>query len=273
MNNLIVPSSLQNINNMILGYPRGLPVAIFGPPREGKSVLCFQESIYLAKRLEGNVLYIDTEGAGPFFFKMWERVLRERFAAKTVQVLYKDLRRIEDILAFLGHKTTFKVTKSGKVETIYQGTIESEFDKIIKGYNIRVVVIDSMSNPLKLSFPGGRMNLPSRADATDIWLGSLHFACKDNNLVALVTHHRSIDPTNPYAEPQIVGGETLAYNFKLMLYLSQRKFKPHSSVRDVHLVRFPNKKEWSVKTQILLTDQGYVDITEEQLVQMAKGKG
>jgi len=265
-----LPSSLSGINKLtIFGYCRKTPYAIFGPPKEGKSIFALQESLYLAKQMEKNILWIDTEGA-PVFINIWLDVLKKRFDTD-VEVVYKDLRRIEDILAFHGYNVELKVEKTGKIETLFRGFTTPEIEKVIKEKDIGVLVYDSMSNPLKMSYPGGRMNFPARADAIDMWLSAVHSYSLDNDLVSLVVHHHSVDPTNPYAEPRVIGGQTIMYNFKVVLYLTQRKFKPHSSVRDVFLARYYNKKEWAESVPIILTDKGYYDITPDELARMAKG--
>lgn len=272
---MFVASSLNGVNKLLtFGYCKKVPVALFGPPKEGKSIFCLQEALYLATQLNRNVLYIDTEGAGPVFLKIWEEILRKRFSTPdTIKVFYEDLRRIEDILGYHGFKVELKLSKTGKIETVFKGSSENLMEKKVAENNIGVIVYDSMSNPIKISFPGGRMNYPARADAIDMWLNAIHFSSMDHDLVPLVVHHRSIDPTNPYAEPYVTGGETVLYNFKVILYLAQRKFKPHSSVRDIFLVRWYNKKEWEESVPVILTDRGYFDISEEELARMARGRG
>jgi hypothetical protein len=267
-----VSSSLNGINSLISGYFKKCPLAFFGPPKSGKSILCFQDGLYVAKQVGSNLLYIDTEGAGPVFLKLWEEVFRKRFSLSSTKVFYLDLRRVEDILDAHGYKTEMKISKGGKIDVIYKGDSENKIAKLIEKENIGVVVYDSMSNPLKIAFPGGRMNRPARADAIDMWLNAIHFNSLDYNLVTFVVHHRSIDPTNPFAEPFVVGGDTILYNFKVILYLSQRKYRPQLTVRDVHLYRFFNEKEWSKAASINLTEEGYFDVSQEELVRMS-GRG
>jgi archaellum biogenesis ATPase FlaH len=268
----LYPSSLQGINELIPGYFPQLLTGWFGPSEAGKSILNLQEAIWVAKQRGGNVLYIDTEGATPVFLRMWEGILKERFDASKVKVEYMDVRTIEDLLKYLGFKVELEVTDKGKVELRYKG--ESEKKPIVEDVqkkNIKVLVLDSMSNPLKISFPGGRQNLPARGDAINLILNSLHYISIDNELVSLVVHHQSMDPTNPYQKPKPFGGETIRYNFKVWLYLEPRTFRPHRTVRDVYLGRWFNKEPWSQKCSIYLDDHGFRDITQEELNQLARG--
>jgi hypothetical protein len=162
-----------------------------------------------------------------------------------------------------------KYTDKGKAELIFKGEMESQFAKEVKQHNIGVVVYDSMTNPLNISFPGGRTNFPSRADAINLWFNAIHGAAIDHDLVILTTHHRTVDPSNQFAVPRIKGGDTIVYNFKCQLYMEALQAAPYRQIREISLVRPWIKEEaWKKKCYVKLSDNGFEDITEEQMKEL-----
>jgi hypothetical protein len=261
---MIIDSSLEAVRKMMVGYPKKYPVALYGPPMSGKSIFAFQEAAYGAD----SVVLVDTEGTGPVFVQLWQNTFERRFN-KQLNIVYEDARKIEDLFALLGHKISLKISAAGKIDLVYKGESPNKLNDYAKK-GAHVFIVDSISNPLRVYFPGGQQNFPARADAANLILNAIHSVAIDNDVVFFTTHHETLNPTNPYALPGLTGGSTIRYNFKIILYLSQRTFRPHSSVRDLTLVRYFNKKEWSESYPIILKDDGYHDITAEELTALAR---
>lgn len=266
---MFVSSTLKGINDAVMGYLPRVPTGLFGPPLAGKTIFSLQEGLAVAAQMEKDVLYIGTEGEGYPFVKMWEDTFRKRFnIPKKINLVVKDLRTIEEILNYFGWNVEVVATQKGKVELVFKGEKKAEIEPLLK--KTGVLIIDSMSNPLKIGFPGGRVNLPSRADAASLWLNSIHRFSVDYDLVTLVIHHESRDPTNQWALPSLTGGSAIRYNFKCLFYLEQRAFKAHKHVRDLFAVRWGNLPSWTRLCSMLLDSQGYHDISDEELREMAR---
>jgi len=266
-----ISSDLQGINDLLDGgYPIGIPIGIFGPPATGKTIFVIQESIYLASKLGGSVLYIDTEGGGNIAIAKWAPRFKKRFG--DVEIYYKDVRHIAKLLEFCGFKINLRI-KSGKID-IYLNEIvsPSSLAKTVESKKIKVIVVDSISNPLKIYFPGGRVNFPARADASKILINSLQDVSCEYDTITFGILHESVDPTNPYERPGIFGGLSILYNFKVLLYLAERRFKPHRGVRDLYLARWFDEEKWNKSIQLFLDSNGYRDISQEELSKLAKRK-
>jgi hypothetical protein len=80
-----------------------------------------------------------------------------------------------------------------------------------------------------------------------------------------MSHHATMDPTNPYVKPAITGGKNILHNFKVALYVERSK-SPNIEkmcMRRVYLARFFNRQAWKDKRKITLTDTGFVITPED----------
>ena len=268
-----VPSHLNALNHLILGHPKKLPTLFYGPPSAGKSILMNQLSYDFLK--ESNVLLFDTEGGLDRMVQLWKTKLDQRFNIKTTviknpeqlnnspsqgTVYIIEARHIKNILAAHGYDVELKISDGAKIDVKLKNIKRSRVEELVDKCNVRYLVYDSLSNPLKTTFVGGRVNFPGRADAINLWLSSILAISDDYDIVIYGTSHRSVDPTNPYARPHITGGSTIQYNFKVAVYVDPSKSTRTPNVRKLYVARFFNTEPWKRVSKIELTDNGYIDV-------------
>lgn len=259
----------MGINNLIGGYLSKTPTGFFGAPEVCKSILMVQEGFFLAKQIEKGIMYIDSEGAGDLMWEEWWPIFAERFDYEP-NIVFQDLRDIENILAYHGYNISTKESPKGKVDIVYTGREKAKIEKDIKAKNIGILIYDSITRPIAI--PGGRVNLSARSDIIDMWMGAMHGLAIDNDLFVFATHHATQDPANQYQRPDIKGGKNILHNFKIHFYINKRTFSPHKNVRDIYLTRYPNQEGWIGQEQMIITSNGLEDITPEQLAALSRKK-
>ena len=82
--------------------------------------------------------------------------------------------------------------------------------------------------------------------------------------------HNSRDPTNKWDTPHIRGPGALRYNFKIVLYMDPSKSKKTPNFKKLWVTRFFNVEGWSKFSPLELTDQGYVDLTIDDIAKRIK---
>lgn len=257
-------SSLNAINNMIGEYPLKIPIALFGRTMSGKTILAIQEALYCASQLGGDVLYIGTEGGEDLFIKQWVPVLSQRFNT-SVKFHLLQARSIEALLKI--HGLQIELVLKQRIDVRFTGEVEDEVSKLIKNRNIKVIVYDSLSNPLKIAFPSERQNFPARASALNMLMNKIQDIATDNDILVFGIHHASFDPSLTQGQaggimrPHISGGDAVCYNTKIILALLQTSSRI-TNVRRIYLVRFFNKPEWSESAFIEIKNDGWWDINE-----------
>jgi hypothetical protein len=268
-----VPSHIQAFNKLIIGHPKKLPTLIFGPPAGGKSILMGEISIDFLT--DFNCLYIDAEGGldkmFAFWLPIWERKLGKPIqiiridtpGAKHIPasgaILILEARHIHTVLQAHGFKTDLTISESGKIDLKLVGSCHNVIEEAVSKCNVGLLVYDSLTNPLKTTFVGGRVNFPGRADAVNMWMSGLIKIADNYDIVVYGTSHRSVDPTNPYAKPHAVGGSTLLYNFKCTMYLDPSKYAQYKNRRTLWIERFFNVEPWKRSERLNLSDTGYQD--------------
>ena len=256
---------------MIHGYLKGVPVAFFGRASTGKSILLFQEACFIASQLKKNILVIGTEGGEDIFAKLWFPTLQKHFEIPT-SISYDILegKTIETILGWFGKKISLEVSDKGKLDVRFLGKTKTVpiIDKIKKD-NVGVVVVDSLTNPIRIGFSSGIMNFPARADAECLLLDEFQ-RLSESGLIVLVSHHASMNPTNPYTRPTITGGINIEHNFKIVLYFEmlQSNKATKRNLRKLWLVRYFTKAPWNENAYINITNDGIVDITPEMVAEL-----
>jgi len=270
-----VPSHLKALNKLILGHPKKLPSLFYGPPSAGKSILMNQLGYDFLK--DSNVLLFDTEGGLDRLVILWKTILDNRFGIQTTLIknpgelrnppssgtIYLiEARHIKNILKAHGYDAELSISSGAKIDVKLKDIGKSRVEEIVSKCNVRYLAYDSLSNPLKTTFVGGRVNFPGRADAINLWLSSILALADDYDMVIYGTSHRSVDPTNPYARPHITGGSTIQYNFKVAIYLDPSKSTRTPNVKKLYVARFFNTEPWKRVEKIELTDKGYIDVEE-----------
>jgi len=257
-------SSIPELGSMFMGYIKGVPIAFFGSGEAGKSILMFQEAVCVAAQMSKNILMLGTEGAEDVFVDLWLPTFRKRFNfIGHVDVV--SVETVEDLLKRFGREIEIKISEKGKADIIVTGSCKNDIGERIIKDNIGVVMLDSFTMPFRTEFAGGRMNFAGRADAECLIFGELRRLSRTKNLVVLMSHHATMDPTNPYAKPAITGGKNILHNFKVALYVERSK-SPNIEkmcMRRIYLARFFNRQAWKDKRKITLTDNGFIAVIDD----------
>jgi len=286
---MVVPSSLNGINDLLEGgYEEGLPIAFFGLPESGKSVLLMQEAVYNAAMRESGTIIVDTEGGDLQMLRKWCPVFEKRFNAKvnivkttlktlepgksfkllfdqqnwnSIPIFVVNLRKMQKFMAFFGYGVELKLSDKGKFGLRSLGATRNFCADLLDEYNVASLLIDSLSEPLSI-FSGGLVNYPARADALKMFFVAIQDIGDEYEPVILMSHHATFDPQNPYSEPTMYGGKWVKHNTKISLYLQESRSKKRDQlgIRRVYLTRYFDKRRFAEMRKIKLLNEGFVDV-------------
>lgn len=273
------------------GLPYGIVTSVVSEPNIGKTKLGLQCALAnIAKGYKS--LIIDTEGEKfedhlaimTKFGKRWN-LSEDDIKKNIIWISAKgDLNElsIEKLLKLFGYKLTLELSSNGKYSVTFEDLVEviKEGRKIksrkkllpIKEYmdNVRYILIDSITMPLKESVGSETQNLPARASIVQRLYGRLYQIAKEYNAAILVTHHASVNPITPYGRDfgHMYGGHPVLYNSKYAIQLldstseiKKTKFKGFEhEARRVRLIRHPYINDTKLYDIRLKTDYGFCDI-------------
>lgn len=312
-------STLDVFNEIYGGalYNSDEVVVIYGRPQVGKSLFCLQEAVGVGE----NVLYIDTEGGFKGLAAKWLPVFRARFK-KNNKIYLESCRTMESLHEFLGFKTrvVFKRAKEDEDEEEKSATLEDfgmDVDKLLKAKqkeakkaakekgkmefriletvdyapidawveknNVKFVIVDSVSAPIRLSIPDEQQNFPARATATGIIMRKLIELQKRYEVGVLVTAHASFNPADPTAKlADLRGGIVLHHFAKRMIYIDMREARNMINFRRAWIVRIEDEPRYSRVVGLKITDVGFEEyenvedlltMTEKHIVlEIGRGK-
>ena len=144
----------------------------------------------------------------------------------------------------------------------------SEAYKKFQEKNYGLMVIDSITVPLKSCIPKSTQNLPARGTILNAILGVLYPFAIDFNCSVLVTDHLTRSPMNPmyqYGLGDPWGGQDIVYYIKHILGLFPPKKDERESIdqgfrlKQVYRNRYPGLDAMT-SLAMLGKDQGYIDI-------------
>ena len=274
-----VRSSLNAMNELfgVCPYNSDEIFVIYSKPNVGKTLLMVQESFWFMHN-GLNVLYVDTEGGIYQFVKKWAQVFSARFEKKG-KMYIESRKGIESLFEFLGYRAgiVFRSADSkkekGKLEFRIVETIDEDIkrkekiktiDDVIKEKNIDVVIIDSVTMPIR-EFTLEQQSHPAKDSALSIMMLKLARIMEENNVIVITTAHASDNPANPYERgAEVRGGRALKHIGKRIVYMDAREKKGLENYRRFWLVRAEDVEKWSKATAAKITDLGYIDIDERE---------
>lgn len=259
-------SSVKGLNDMYNEdlYSSNHIVSIYALPGEGKTLFAVQEAMYLASK-GYNVLYIDTEGGAERFFNKWSKVFESRFGKKKGKVWLEVRKSVERLCEFFGYKVLLINSASGnqvKLEfRVLDKLKKSEALDFCKKAKIDFLILDSLTSPIRTGFQDSTQNFPAKASATSFIFARLLEIQEECRVGVLVTHHASMNPTNPYDNMvKMRGGIAVRHYSKKIIYLDRRNKKGVENIRRFWLVRGEDVPDWSKVTVAEINDLGYNDI-------------
>jgi len=254
-----LPTGIRALDELLDGgLPLRMITQLVGPPRVNKTPMALQISSQYP------TIFITTEydAPGPLTNK-WISEFAKRFNREP-KIRWKYIPDIMDLFGYFGAKAELEYSEKGKAELVLVERIwdlaNTPIGSDIKDIGAKLIVIDSLSAPLKESFIG-RVNFPSRSSAASIFLGALRRAGERCDLSALTISHETRDPANPYKEPDAYGSYAIDYNVKYCVYLDRYEGRKRElrDIRYLWLERHPNKPEWEYKRTLEITDSGFYD--------------
>jgi DNA repair protein RadA len=198
----------QNLDDLLLGgVEPGAVTELFGEYRTGKTQLAHQLCVnvqlpYEQGGLEGSALYIDTEGT----FRP-ERLIQ--------MALAKDL----------DHNNVLKrITVGRAYNSDHQILLVREAPKIIKDYNIKLIIVDSLIGHFRSEYVG-RGTLASRQQLINTHIHDLLRLTETyEELAVIFTNQVSAKPDVFYGNPLThTGGHVVAHGATIRIFLRKGK--------------------------------------------------
>ena len=225
-----------------------LNLAIFG-------VFCFFYMIGInnIKVTGKETLLIDTEGIKRFELSNILNKIRIRFDIdeKTVKKKFRMIKTYDDpnmmsiqkLLMMFGFMVKLELSDSGKYKVTFQPCEETLKKKELE--NISLIILDSLTKPIKDSVGSETANLPARAQIVERLFGRLYHIAEIYNIAIIVLHHESVPPPVGYPKaPYAYGGNSVYYNSKYILEFSNSTKKE----RDIKCVE-DDKKKWNLEAR------------------------
>jgi len=259
------------------GIPFGIVTGLFGKPMSGKSFFAYQMIIKFLADTTLKAMYKDTEGLRErdlrgLLYRLGERFnvskkdIDERVVIKTT-LGDTQLRSVQKLLQMFGTMVTFTQSAGGKITPIFQACTPSIKQNILEN-DFGLLVIDSLTKPIKDGITSTTSNLPTRSQVQERIFGELSNLATRSNMAILVNHHVSSNPVMPFGTDfgKPVGGDSIMYNTKYTLEFwdATNKIKKDSGfgleARRVRLYRHPTEQIDGVWHVIRLKkDYGYTD--------------
>jgi len=147
--------------------------------------------------------------------------------------------------------------------------------RIIDKYKIKMLIIDSITSPIKSRINYVSGNEMCRANIEAQWLGSLSELCQTYNTTLIaIAHMVSKGSTYTSIKEEVPwGGDIVGYHFKYILHLRRMPqkvsgvaVKDYQNKRQVYLRRWGDKGDMQLNSDgmpeyrvIEITDMGYID--------------
>jgi len=274
---MFLETGSPTINRLLNGgLPFGIVTAVFAEPSIGKSVFGYQCGLSNIKNTDKETLLIETEGLRVYdiklflykFMKRWEldkKTVDDKFKIKHT-IGDPNLSSIQKLLQMFGYLVTFDISNNGKYSVKFQNCTPTLKDKDLE--NISLIIIDSLTKPVKDSVGSETQNLPARAQLTERLFGKLYHIAKIYDIGVLVFHHASYNPITPFGRDlgKPYGGDPILYNSKYAIELinAPRKLQNETGwgleTRRVMLLRAPGEQTTKEMLPIRLKkDWGYCE--------------
>ncbi len=294
-------TGIKSIDDLLEGgILLGAPALVFGIPNLGKTWLSFQLCCMCTRDpkyggLGRRALYLDTE---TFFtkktFEKFYGYFRKRWPdlpekpmidVKMVPDIFKlgrlfgidyeiihEEKRVSVVSRF-PTKRQKALAKTGKSK-LKTTTKSSDYIKdsalwqLLQEKNYGIVVIDSITAPIKSVIPSASQNFPARSSILQELLGTFYTICQENNCCIFMTDHITRSPMSPgyvYGIGSPWGGQDVTYYVKIQLGLyralkdQRAMYPPGDRLRRIERHRYPGLEKLLVLVK-LAKDTGYKDV-------------
>jgi len=258
------------------GIPYGTITTIFAEPKTGKSMLTYQVGIGNIKETKLKTLYIDTEGIRRQDFNSIINKFNSRYDVPPKELIEKfeyrttlgdlQLKSIQKLFQIFGIMPMIEMSKGGRYTVQFETCAPLIKEEQWKDYGM--IIVDSMTAPLKMAIGANTSNLPTRSQLTERLFGVLIEVAMRHNIAVIVNHHSSVNPVNMFGRDfgKAWGGDPILYNSKYALLIldADGKTKKETGFGDecrrVVLIRRPDEQDTDKKFPVRLKkDYGYTD--------------
>lgn len=312
----VISSGSKTIDEVMVGGLKTQVVSLlFGIPNLGKTWLCYQMSCMCTRPekvggLGKKVIYVDTEG---FFFtedtvKRFANYFKKRWPdCDPGKIEFQQVPSLFDLGRLLGMQIDLKQEEArvsaiikyptekqkalakgkgkGKVDTTTNKD-ESWLEKApiyqkVKSGEYGLIVIDSLTVPIKSEIPTTTQNFPARTSIVSAILGACYPIARRADVAILITDHITSNPMSPgyaFGVGDPWGGRNIIYYVKHIFGLykplkDQVKAYPPDGHRIRRFSRYRYPGLDSVISAVKLEkDKGYIDLPKGDLAQPAEGK-
>lgn len=283
------------------GILLGAPALVYGIPNLGKTWLSFQLCCMCTRDpkyggLGRRALYIDTETFfTPDTFERFYRYFRKRWPdlpekpmidVRIVPDIFKlgkifgidyeilhEERRVSVVSRFpTGRQKTLAKSGHSKLKTTTKSADyieESPLWTDLREKKYGIVIIDSITAPIKSVIPSASQNFPARASILQELLGTFYTICQAHDCCIFMTDHITRSPMSPgyaYGLGTLWGGQDVTYYVKIQLGLyralkDQREMYPGEGqrLRRIERHRYPGLEKELILTH-LAKDEEYKDL-------------
>lgn len=276
-NLIFVETGSPTIDNLLGGgLQYGIVTAIYGEPTAGKSMFAYQMCLANIAKTGKDSIIVDTEGLRDYdikvmlykFMKRWN--LDKDTVDKKVKIVHTagdlKLRSIQKLSQLFGYMPTLDLSKGGRYQVKFDICAEKLTPDMLT--NASMIIIDSMTQPLKTSVSSQTANLPARAQIVERLFGKFHKVAQAYNIALMVNHHASVNPATMFGRDlgKPYGGNPILYNSKYAIEFidAPKKIQQETGfgidARRVKLLRRPDEQTTGeLHTVRLKKDYGFCD--------------
>jgi RecA/RadA recombinase len=257
------------------GFPLGSVTAIFGQSGNGKTLLSAQLALSCIKNLGKDVIVIETEGNREQDYLELLNRFKDRFELTEAEIakhihFYSVVgdfqsQAIITLLKMVGYETTMEQSKGGdKYAVTFKDCKLGIKEDELKASGL--LIIDSLTKPIKTSIGSKTQNLPSRAELIARFFGRIYQLAYNYNLSVIINHHASVNPVTPFGRDfgNPYGGDEIFYNSKYVIEIIDSDMAARAKfgqcARRVMLVKHPYQAIDKVLHAVnLKTNFGFTD--------------
>ncbi len=273
-----IPTDCLTIDTLMGGgFPQGTTVAIYAESGRGKTILSAQMALSCIKNLNKDVIVLETEGNREQdylelikrFNNRWEldeKDITDKIHFYQVVSGFQDKSKaMADLLKMVGYDVEMKQSKKGDKYTMTFKDCKPKLkEKDLK--NAGLLVVDSLTEPLKSTIGHKSQNLPARSELISRFFSRLISIAIDYNLCVILNHHASINPMQLFGRDfgKPYGGDEVLYNSKYILAIIDSdmtaRAKYGKSARRAMLMKHPfNATTGELFPINLKVDYGFTD--------------
>jgi len=288
-------SGVEAIDELLLGgIPSGSPVCLYGIYQIGKSMFCLQLATKtLASYKDARVIYLDTESfllGEPFdlYWKFFSRRfgLEEKDKKRLVVwqtpgihkmgrpfgIEYEVVQEEErtSIIVKFPKKDKGSKEKTKKTSQAEDWISYSPLYKELEKGDVKLLVLDSITMPIKESIPAGMQNFPARSSIISSLLAAIRLLAHRFDVSTIYTDHGVKNPMKYRIDPW--GGGALIHGTKHILGILDvnKETKDKLDTQDqwakkFYRYRYPGVIE-DARIVLLRKDYGYVDLERKSVI-------